>query len=122
MPSKKRKTAKSLSATILDILEDMKAIDIVCLDVGHLTSITDHMIVASGRSERHVRAIAEALIERTKAAGFAPLGVEGTAGGEWILVDFADAIVHVMQPKTREFYQIERLWDISAPAEDVVES
>lgn len=113
MPSKKNTSDSTLSELIVAILADLKAIDINCLDVTHLTSITDHMIFASGRSDRHVRAIAEALIERAKEAGYVPLGIEGLAGAEWVLVDFADAIVHVMLPKTREFYDIEKLWDIS---------
>jgi ribosome-associated protein len=119
---KPAKAAQKLTEDILEILDDLKAIDVVCLDVSHLTSITDVMIVASGRSDRHVRAIAEALVERCKERGFKPLGVEGSEGGEWILVDFTDAIVHVMLPKTRAFYDLEKLWDISRPKEEIAES
>ncbi len=111
-----------LCATITEILEDLKAINTVCLDVRHLTSITDAMIITSGRSDRHVRAIADALIERCKEAGIRPLGVEGMESSEWVLVDFADAIVHVMLPKTREFYEIEKLWDLSKPRSEAAES
>src|SRR5690606_28702635 len=101
----------ALAATVLD---EMKAQDIRTLDVRHLTSVTDTMIVAAGRSDRHVRAIADALIERCKAAGYRPLGIEGQDSGEWVLVDLGDAIVHVMLPRAREFYNIESLWDISS--------
>jgi len=99
---------------ILDTLDDMKAERVTDLDVRHLTTVTDHMIIASGRSDRHVRAIADALLERCEEAGIEPLGVEGQEAGEWVLVDLADAIVHVMLPRVREFYNIENLWDISA--------
>lgn len=116
MQKGKRKTKRDeeLVRLILATLEDMKAERVVDLDVRHLTSVTDHMIVASGRSDRHVRAIADALLERCEEAGIEPLGVEGQEAGEWVLVDLADAIVHVMLPRVREFYSIENLWDISA--------
>lgn len=116
MQKRNRKTQRDeeLIRLILDTLDDMKAERIVNLDVRHLTSLTDYMVVASGRSDRHVRAIADALLERCEAAGVEPLGVEGQEAGEWVLVDLADAIVHVMLPRVREFYQIENLWDISA--------
>lgn len=122
MPKARKAEVGKLVETILAVLDDLKAQDVVCLDVSHLTSITDTMIVASGRSDRHVRAIADALIERCKAAGIRPLGVEGEEAGEWVLVDLTDAIVHVMLPKTREFYDIEKLWDISRPREEAAES
>lgn len=117
MRKRSKPSSKAIAAKVVSVLEDMKANDIVAIDVRHLTSITDAMIVASGRSDRHVRAISEALVQRCKAAGIEPLGVEGTAGGEWILIDLADAIVHVMLPRTRSFYEIEKLWDIAQPRE-----
>jgi len=104
-----------LCQLVADILDDMKAVDVVSLDVRHLTSITDAMFVASGRSDRHVRAIAEAVLERCKEAGYKALGVEGIEAGEWVLIDLADVIVHVMIPAKRAFYEIEKLWDISRP-------
>jgi ribosome-associated protein len=102
---------------VSETLEDMKAIDVVALDVRHLTTITDAMYVASGRSDRHVRAIADALVARCEKAGIRPLGVEGMDGGEWVLIDLSDVIVHVMIQRTRDFYDIEKLWDISRPAQ-----
>jgi ribosome-associated protein len=78
------------------------------------------MIIASGRSDRHVRALADALVERAKEAGMPLLGVEGKQSGEWVLVDLADVVVHVMLPRTRAFYELEKLWDIAAH-EDVIE-
>lgn len=116
MPNTTGKKVKDedLVRLIVDTLEDMKAERIVSLDVRHLTSITDFMVVASGRSDRHVRAIADALVERCSERGIKPLGVEGQEAGEWVLVDLADAIVHIMVPRVREFYNIENLWDLSA--------
>jgi len=113
----RRKTGTNgVAALAAAVLDDMKAQDVRTLDVRHLTSVTDTMIVAAGRSDRHVRAIADALLERCKAAGYPPLGVEGQDSGEWVLVDLGDVIVHVMLPRIREFYNIEGLWDISARA------
>jgi ribosome-associated protein len=88
------------------------------LDVRHLTTVTDTMVVASGRSDRHVRAIAGAVVEQCKKAGFRPIGVEGERSGEWVLVDLADLVVHVMLPRVREFYNLEKLWDMPARSDD----
>ena len=98
-------------------LDDMKAVNIKVLDVRGLTDIADTLIIASGNSDRHVRSIAERVIQMAKAAGVPPLGVEGARDGEWALVDLHDVIVHVMLPRVREFYGLERLWGTSeAPA------
>ncbi|WP_428101562.1 ribosome silencing factor [Candidatus Rariloculus sp.] len=107
--------ASDIAALVVAVLEDLKAEQIMRLEVTHLTSITDVMIVASGRSDRHVRAISDALLEKCKASGYMPLGVEGFEAGEWVLVDLADVIVHVMLPRARDFYEIEKLWAISRP-------
>jgi ribosome-associated protein len=92
----------------------LKATDVSVLDVRHLTTVTDLMIVASGRSDRHVRAIAEEVVVQCKKEGYRPIGVEGQKSGDWVLVDLGDVVVHVMQPRTREFYNLEKLWDLSA--------
>ena len=102
----------------ISVLEDHKATDIRCLDVSHLTSIMDYMIVATGRSGRHVRALGDALVESCKERGIEILGAEGKEAGEWLLVDLVDVVVHVMLPRTREFYDIEKLWDISPRDDD----
>jgi ribosome-associated protein len=92
-------------------LEDMKAAHIKVMDVRKVTDVADCMILASGNSDRHVRSIADRVVERAKAAGFRPMGVEGQRDGEWVLVDLNDVIVHVMLPRVREFYGLEELWE-----------
>lgn len=110
-------TKPTLTQIAVEALEDLKASDIRVLDVRKLTTITDQMIIASGRSDRHVRSLAENVVTRAKDRDHRPFGVEGEKEGEWVLVDLGDLIVHVMQPKTRDFYNLEKLWDIGeAPA------
>jgi ribosome-associated protein len=84
--------------------------------VRGLTDIADTMVIASGNSDRHVRSIAERVVEKAREAGFRPLGTEGARDAEWVLVDLQDLIVHVMLPRVREFYGLERLWESAAPA------
>ncbi len=96
---------------VTSALEDMKAVNVKVLDVRGLTDIADTLIVASGNSDRHVRSIADHVIEQAKRNGFRPLGTEGEREGEWVLVDLQDIVVHVMLPRVREFYGLERLWD-----------
>jgi ribosome-associated protein len=116
--SRPKKAPKSLEQVVAGALDDLKAVDVHVIDVRHLTTVTDTMVVASGRSDRHVRAIAGAVVEQCKGAGFRPIGVEGERSGEWVLVDLADIVVHVMLPRVREFYNLEKLWDMPARAED----
>lgn len=94
----------------LDALEEMKARNITTMDVRNMTSVADDMVIASGTSTRHVKAVADNVIEKAKAAGIMPMGTEGQQACEWILVDLGDVIVHVMQPSAREYYDLERLW------------
>tara|TARA_R110002096_G_scaffold46751_1_gene125117 strand:- start:12360 stop:12713 length:354 start_codon:yes stop_codon:yes gene_type:complete len=103
----------ALCDIVVAALEDVKALDIVKLDVREMTTVTDWMIVASGTSSRHVTALVDNVAEAVKAAGHRPAGVEGEDGGEWVLLDLQDALVHVMLPKVREFYNLEKLWSIS---------
>jgi ribosome-associated protein len=102
--------SKRLCQLAVAALEDLKADDIVQLDVRKLSDFTDYMIIANGRSSRQVAALAENVLAKAKQAGEVPLGVEGLRGGEWVLVDLCDVVVHVMQPEMREFYQLEKLW------------
>ncbi len=101
----------ALEKLVLKALEDLKAVNIKVLDVRALTDVADTMIVASGTSDRHVRAIAESVKVQAKAAGRRPMGTEGDADGEWVLVDLQDVLVHVMLPRVREFYALEQLWE-----------
>ena len=96
--------------TILAALNDAKALDIHVFDVAEITSVTDYMVIASGRSNRQVSAIASKVSETIKSHGFQILGEEEKKEGEWALVDLGDVIVHVMHPETREYYQLEKLW------------
>jgi ribosome-associated protein len=109
--AKAKVSAATLKGVIVAALEDMKAQDIKVLDVRGLTDVADFMLVASGTSDRHVRSIAESVMEKSKAAGYRTHGVEGRKDSEWVLIDLSDIIVHVMLPRTREFYGLEKLWD-----------
>ena len=95
---------------LVDILNEIQAFDLAIVDVSKQTSITDTMIICSGRSSRHVKAIGETLLEKTKIRGHAPLGSHGLETGDWVLIDLGDCIVHIMQPETRTFYNLEGLW------------
>ena len=109
---------EKICAIIVSALEDLKAHNIQVLDVTSLTSITDIMIIASGRSNRQVKALSDKVQEKVKQAGIQVRGVEGEQDAEWILVDVGDVIVHIMQPATRTYYQLEKLWNIEAAAKD----
>jgi ribosome-associated protein len=109
--------AADLARLVVQSLEDLKAQDVRVLDVTALTSIMDVMVIASGTSNRHVKALSESVLEAAKAAGVRPIGVEGDATSDWILVDLGDVVVHVMLPRTRSFYNLEKLWSVGeAPA------
>ena len=100
----------TLKNLVIKALEDIKAKDIVVLDVSDRTSITDYMVIASGSSTRHVKSIADNVIAEVKAKGMNPFGSEGGSASDWILVDLGDVVVHVMLPAAREFYDLERFW------------
>jgi ribosome-associated protein len=116
-PAARKKAAPatpSLKTVILDALADMKALEVKVLDVRGLTDIADTMVIASGTSDRHVRSVAQRVVEKTKAAGYRPHGVEGQQDSDWVLIDLHDTIVHVMLPRVRDFYGLEKLWDMTA--------
>jgi len=100
-------TAKSM---VLTALEDIKANDVVVLDVSAYASFTDYMVFASGTSSRHVSSIAGSVIDAAKKRNSPPLGIEGLDVGDWVLVDLGDVVVHVMLPATRDYYELEKLW------------
>ena len=102
-----------LKESILNILEDNNAENLSIIDVKNKSSVTDTMIIVSGRSTRHVKAIADNLVTKLKKNKVKPIGVEGYNKSEWILLDYGDLLVHVMHPETRDFYSLEKLWDES---------
>ena len=110
------KPASRLRDVVLGALAELKAVDVKALDVRGLTDITDTMVVASGTSDRHVKSIAERVTQRCKEAGFRPYGMEGERDGEWVLLDLQDVVLHVMLPRVREFYALEKLWAGGAAA------
>lgn len=110
--AKSAATNEHLRQRVVAALEDLKAKDVREIDVRGKTSIADTLFIASGTSARHVKSIADEVIKFAKEAGVMPLGVEGQTEAEWVLVDLGDIIVHVMMPRIREFYGLERLWTV----------
>lgn len=114
--------AISADTTLLELastaLDDGKAKDMVTLDVRALTTVTDHMLICSGTSQRHVKSLAENLVKTCKDAGYQPSGIEGLDEGEWVLVDLGGVVAHVMQPQARAFYQLEKLWSMGPSGMD----
>jgi len=115
-PVNRPPTLAILRRRVLAALDELKAQDIREIDVHGRTSIADLLIIASGTSSRHVKSIADEVVKFAKRAGMLPLGVEGEAEAEWVLVDLGDIIVHVMLPRIREFYGLERLWTVGDQA------
>lgn len=101
-----------LRGVVIDALDNLKAKDVQEIDVRGKSSVADLMVVASGTSTRHVKSLADEVVKKAKQAGLPPIGVEGQREAEWVLVDLGDVIVHVMLPRTREFYGLERLWTV----------
>ena len=108
-----------LTELVVDALEDIKGIDIRVIDVREKTSITDIMIIATGNSNRQVKALVDSVIDACKREKISILGVEGTEAGEWALIDLGDIVVHVMQPSVRDFYNIEKLWGEESPTNQI---
>jgi ribosome silencing factor RsfS/YbeB/iojap len=125
-PAAKPKAPKALDAggrlrrIVIDALDDLKAKDVTEIDVREKSGVTDLLVIASGTSSRHVKSIADEVVKKAKHAGNPPIGVEGQREGEWVLVDLGDVIVHVMLPRTREFYGLERLWTVGDHAPEML--
>lgn len=108
---------QELTDLVVAALDDLKGTDIRVFDVSAVTAITDRMVIVTGRSDRHVKSLAQSVTVSAKAANHPPRGTEGQQQGDWVLVDLGDVVVHVMQPQARAFYQLEKLWDVTpAPA------
>lgn len=108
--------SETLKELVIDALDDLKAVNTVSIDVVGLTDVMDHLIIASGTSNRHVKSLANNVSVEVKKAGLQPLGIEGNDVGEWVLLDFGDVVVHIMLPATRDYYDLERLWVSRDPA------
>jgi len=120
LPATPTVSPEALRKVVQAALEDIKAKDVSEIDVRGKTSVTDFMVIASGTSSRHVRSIADEVAKQAKQIGCPPIGVEGEREAEWVLVDLGDVVVHVMLPRVREFYALERLWTVGdqAPGSD----
>ena len=103
---------ETLLKTVLAAVEELKAKDVVQIDVRGKSSVCDFMVIASGTSTRHVKSIADEVVRFAKKLDVMPLGVEGEREAEWVLVDLGDVVVHAMLPRVREFYALERLWTV----------
>ncbi len=110
--------SEALKDLVLDALDDIKGNEIVSLDVEGQTDIADFMVVASGTTARQVKALSDNVVVKAKAAGYSVNSVEGDDTSEWVLIDLGDVICHVMLPKVREFYDLERLWSIGPKQQD----
>jgi ribosome-associated protein len=111
--------AAALLATVISSLADAKAEDVVAIDLGGKSPLADHMVIASGRSNRHVSAVADKLLHQLKAEASGPLRIEGLAQADWVLIDAGDVIIHIFRPEVRTFYNLEKLWSSEAPVERV---
>jgi len=111
--------AAALLATVYSSLADAKAEDIVAVDLTGRSPLADHMVIASGRSNRHVSAVADKLLRTLKSQVPGPLRIEGQAQADWVLIDAGDVIVHIFRPEVRSFYNLEKLWSSEAPVERV---
>jgi ribosome silencing factor RsfS/YbeB/iojap len=119
-PARAPDLSEQLRTLVLAALDDLKARDITEVDVRGKSNVTDLMVVASGTSSRHVKSIAEEVVKKAKQAGVPPIGVEGQREAEWVLVDLGDVVVHVMLPRTREFYGLERLWTVGDESQEAL--
>ena len=115
-----RATPNRLLNVVLDTLDDAKAEGVVCIDIKGKTSIGDQMVEASGRSQRHVGAVADHLVRKLKDEGFGRVRVEGLPHCDWVLIDASDVIVHIFRPEVREFYNLEKMWSADRPMERMV--
>jgi len=115
-------TPEALRDLVLTLLDDRSGMNLVALDVREASSFTDYMIIVTGTSPRHVKTLANHVMEETKAQGFERLGVEGLESLDWVLIDLADVVVHVMLESTRKYYDLERMWaEVDSTSADMPE-
>ena len=120
-PVRRGHSPEKLNEIVLNCLEDAKAEDIASIDLAGKTSIGDYMVIASGRSNRHVGAIADQLLKKLKDIGYGKARVEGLPHCDWVLIDAGDIIIHIFRPEVREFYNLEKMWSAARPTElDVI--
>jgi ribosome-associated protein len=119
VPMAKHNSPAGILTTVLNSLSDAKAEDIVSIDLEGKTSIGDHMVIASGRSQRHVGAIADQLRDKLKDEGLKDIRVEGMPHCDWVLIDSGDVIVHIFRPEVRQFYNLEKMWSAERPNDPV---
>ncbi len=112
-------SVEDLRQLVVDVIDDNKGINITCIDVQGKSSVTDYMIIATGTSERHVKALAEHVVTESSKQGATPIGVEGAKVCDWVLVDLGDVMAHLMLQKTRDYYQLEKLWQPDFEADQV---
>jgi len=112
-----RLNSKKLAQLVTEALEDLKGQSIICINVKKLTDITDYMVIATGRSNTHIKALADAVTKKVKESGEEVVGVEGRLQSEWVLVDVGDVVVHIMMAPVRALYNLEELWSFSAGCE-----
>jgi ribosome-associated protein len=109
-----------LAHRIVDIASDKKGSDIVLLRTAELTTMADYFVIASGRSDRQVQALGQAIVDELRDDGIRPLGVEGQSSARWVLIDYGSVIVHLFAPEEREYYGLERLWSQAAQVVRIV--
>lgn len=108
---------RALAEAAVAALEEVKAVDIALIDVRGKTALTDYLVIASGNSERHLATLKDAVVECASARRVRPLGVEGERSSDWILIDLADCVIHLMRPAARAFYDLERFWSVGPEPE-----
>ena len=102
---------------MINALQEVKAQKIIKLDVRNITTVTDFMVIASGTSTRHIKALADKVLKKSREAGYRPIGIEGQEGSEWVLIDLDTILVHLMLPQVRDFYNLEKLWSLEPISE-----
>lgn len=110
-----QKASKDLSDFLQHVLDENSAQDVIEIDIRGKSSVADYMLVASGRSNRHVSALSDYVIRALKAEGYKDIGIEGQEGCDWVLVDIGDVILHIFRPEVRVFYNIEKIWSVPLP-------